>query len=537
MLRGSALADRRDDIIGLRRRDQKMWWWWYAVCICGTLLAAVIARNTAGQPFSIAFVGLCIVIVVAIVRPVVGVYVVVFFAVLGDIKTWSWYPFTTNLSSPESILYINNKLILNPLELSQLALLAGWLLQMMSRHELTLRRGRLFWPVMALTGFVFFGFANGLSHGGNQNAALWEARHLLAIPVTYVLVTNLFDHGRQYVRLLWLIVVATFINSIMAFVYLRQQPGDFLDTTESLIAHGSTMPMNAVFILIAAAWMLKAKSQGFRFVLPVLAAPVLVVYILAQRRAAVVALIAGLLLLAIFLFWTNRRAFFRIVPVMLVLASLYTTLFWNDASSLPGFPAQAVKSVIAPDSVSERNQGSDQYRVTEKLDILATIQTSPVLGIGFGKPFLRPYPLPNIAAFLLEPYQPHNSILWIWMKTGIGGFVAMLYLFGTAMRTGARAGLRLARGDDAAVTLTCTAFILMYAVFAYVDIVWDAQNALLLALAMAQVSHALSSSGGEGPTSTATESGVTTPAAPRRLRAAVLEPVAANPVLVPSSPA
>src|SRR5262249_49624725 len=162
---------------------------------------------------------------------------------------------------------------------------------------------------------------------------------------------------------------------------------------------------------------------------PVMAIPVVIVYVISQRRAAVVALVAGLLLLAIFLFWTNRRAFFRVVPVALVLASLYTAAFWNDAHSLPGFPAQAVKSVISPDSVSERNQGSDQYRVTEKLDILATIQTSPVLGIGFGRPFLRPYPLPNIAPFLLEPYQPHNSILWVWMKTGVAGFVAMLYLF------------------------------------------------------------------------------------------------------------
>src|SRR5262249_8261119 len=156
------------------------------------------------------------------------------------------------------------------------------------------------------------------------------------------------------------------------------------------------------------------------------------------------------------------------------------------------------------------------------------IQTSPVLGIGFGRPFLRPYPLPNIAPFLLEPYQPHNSILWVWMKTGVAGFVAMLYLFGTAMRTGARAGLKLARGDDAAVTLTCTAFILMYAVFAYVDILWDAQNVLLLALAMAQVSQALSSSVAPSQPSTTTEPDVITPTAPPQLRVAVLAPAPAS---------
>src|SRR5207248_101205 len=123
--------------------------------------------------------------------------------------------------------------------------------------------------------------------------------------------------------------------------------------------------------------------------------------------------------------------------------------------------------------------------------VVATIRSSPITGIGFGHPFLRPVPLPPIAPFLLEPYMPHNSILWIWMKAGIGGFVAMLFLFGTAMRTGARAGLRIGRGNYAAITVTSTAFVLMYAVFAYVDILWDPQNIVLLAVAMAQISHAV----------------------------------------------
>jgi O-antigen ligase len=84
----------------------------------------------------------------------------------------------------------------------------------------------------------------------------------------------------------------------------------------------------------------------------------------------------------------------------------------------------------------------------------------------------------------------HNSILWIWMKAGVGGFIAMLLLFGKAMRTGARATLRAGRGDFAAMTLTSTAFVLMYAVFAYVDIAWDGQNLVLLAVAMAQICSA-----------------------------------------------
>jgi hypothetical protein len=213
-------------------------------------------------------------------------------------------------------------------------------------------------------------------------------------------------------------------------------------------------------------------------------------YLLSQRRAAFVALTAGLAVVGVVLHGTNRRAFWKVVPVVLIVGTVYCAAFWHDETSTTGFPAQAVKSVISPSNVSERNQGSDLYRIVEKQDIQATIRSSPILGIGFGHPFLRPYPLPQIAPFLLEPYMPHNAILWIWMKAGIGGFVAMVYLFGVAMHTGGREVLRAGRGDYAATLFTAVAFVVMYCVFAYVDIAWDPQNMVLLALAMAQIGSA-----------------------------------------------
>jgi hypothetical protein len=246
--------------------------------------------------------------------------------------------------------------------------------------------------------------------------------------------------------------------------------------------------MNTLVVVILAAWIYRrSTSWAPRVLLVAFAVPVVVAYMISQRRAAIVAFIAALLLLAIVLFWTNRRSFWRVVPVVLILISGYTAAFWNSTST-PGFPAQAIKSVIAPDQVSERNQNSDNYRIIEKVDVLATIQSSPATGIGFGKPFLRPVPLPGITPFLLEPYVPHNSILWIWMKAG--GFVALLYLLSTAMRTGARAVLQAPRGGDAALMLTSVAFVLMYVVFAYVDIAWDPQNMVLLAMAFAHIGSA-----------------------------------------------
>jgi O-antigen ligase len=161
--------------------------------------------------------------------------------------------------------------------------------------------------------------------------------------------------------------------------------------------------------------------------------------------------------------------------------------------------------------VSDRNQDSDLYRTIEKADIVATIRSSPILGIGFGHPFLRPIPLPPINLFLLSPYMPHNAILWMWMKVGALGFLAMVYLFGLTLVVGTRNVLRMPHDDYAAITLTSLAFVLMYAIFSYVDISWDAQNMVIMAVATAQIASAPRLTGTAGPDL-------------RRRRAAVPEP-------------
>jgi hypothetical protein len=100
------------------------------------------------------------------------------------------------------------------------------------------------------------------------------------------------------------------------------------------------------------------------------------------------------------------------------------------------------------------------------------------------------WPLPSISFFVFWEYITHNSVLWIWMKAGVGGFLAMLMLFAIAIRNGARAAFHSVDGATTAVTVTCLAYVIMFAVFAYVDIAWDTRNVFLLAIALAQIDRA-----------------------------------------------
>ena len=469
-----------------RRRNFMSWCIGYAVCIVATLTFAAIAVSTATQPFSLALLILLVGAAVCVVRPVLGLYGTVFFTIFGDPITSSWYPFFKNFSSAESILFINKQIIFSPLELYLSALMLGMVLRSMSSPEVRSRRDVLLIPILVFTGFLLFGFVNGVSHGADIKIAVTELRPVLYVAVVYVLATKLFNRRSQYLRLYGLIVLAVFGNSIVAIIWYRGVPAASKDDLESLVAHGVTLPMNAMFVFIVASWLFKCQSQYRRLVLPLLAAPVIYVYLISQRRAAFVALLGAIILIFIVLLWTNSRTFWRLAPVVLIVGALYTGAFWNSTGSL-GFPAQAVKSVIAPDQLNQKDASSDAYRVAEKTDLLFTIRSSQFLGIGFGQKFYRPVPLPAITTFELAEYTPHNSVLWVWIKTGIGGFVALLFLLATAMRTGANSLRRSKRPDDSAVLFTSLAFVVMYMIFAYVDIAWDAQNTVFLGVALAAI--------------------------------------------------
>ncbi len=359
---------------------------------------------------------------------------------------------------------------------------------MLVTRNWTLHRGRVFWPVMVFTAFLLVGLAWGLSRGGNSNAALWEIRPMLYLPLMYVLTSNLLRKREDYQRLYWVVMVAVLVHGVVSWIYYQTLSQADQANLESLVEHGTTLAMNTMFVLVFAAWLFRGSSQSKRILLPIMAVPVVIVYFISERRAAIVGLVAALIVLAVVLFWTHRRTFWWVVPAALLASTAYVGAFWNSTSTL-GFPAQAVKSVIAPDQLSARDQSSDMYRVAESYDIVATIRSNRLLGIGFGQKFSRPITLPNISFFPFSDYMTHNSVLWVWMKAGVGGFLAMLFLFGVSIRTGASALLRVRDPDDAAITLTSLTFVLMYAIFCYVDIGWDAQNMLLLAVVLAQLDN------------------------------------------------
>ncbi len=434
--------------------------------------------NSTILAWLIFFVGAAVILY----QPRYGIYLSLFLALLGDGILIPWYPFLKNFSSAESIFFLNNSLITSPLEIYLGLTLLSWLGRAAVQRKIKFYTGALFWPVMLFVAFVIFGLGYGLFRGGNLNVALWEARPIFYLPVMFVLVSNLITTRRQVNTLMWIILLAIAIQALIGnFYYFFTLQGN-LEGVNSITEHSAAIRMNTFFVFILGAWLYKGSAIK-RYILPWIVPIVLLTYFVTQRRAAFLTLTIALLLMAILLYKEHRKAFWLLVPPVVVLFGLYTAAFWNSTSTI-ALPAQAIKSVVASEQASYEDQLSNIYRVIENINASFTIHAAPLTGVGFGNKFYVIVPMADISFFVWWEYITHNSIIWMWMKTGIGGFLAMLFLIGYSVMTGVRVLLRMPSGNLKAVALTAVLYIVMHFIYAYVDMSWDMQSMLYLGAMM-----------------------------------------------------
>ncbi len=467
-----------------RRHRERTWWILYALLVGATIVLGGLALKTAPRLLPQTLVLLGLGAVVALARPLAGVHLLTFFTLLGDASILPGYPFAKNLSSRESVFFLDDATTLSPLEIMLVATTLGLLLHAYVTPGWRFRRGALVTPLLALTGLVVVGLLRAFVAGGNTNVALWEARPLLYLPLVYVLVTNLVTTSRQMIRLLMVAIAGVVANSLIALNSYRLLSTVQREALESLNEHSASVHIGALFILTFALWLFRGPLS-LRVTFAALTVLSLPTFLFSERRGAVVALGAGLIVLAMVLFARRRRTFYLVVPIFLIFIGAYVGAFWGVEDGGVAFPAQAIKGVIAPGTLNEEDQASNLYRDIEAYNLQYTIRAEPLTGVGFGKPFYRPAPMPDITFFVFWEYVPHNSLLWVWLKTGIFGFIALLYLFGRTIQEGVRSVVASRSPERAAFICLALAYVVMFAVFAYVDIAWDARSAVFLGLAMA----------------------------------------------------
>ena len=330
-------------------------------------------------------------------------------------------------------------LILNPVEAMALLSIGVLLVKTRVHPETRVLLGPLWLPFALLMGVVLLGVFRGVQGGGDIRIALWGVRAMILMFIAYVLTVSLVRRPEQ-LRILFLLLVAGV--TIKGLVGLWRFVVDFggqisveVDTGlpgNSLMAHEESF-----FFLVAAFMAVLAVVYGLPKrdrQLSLMAFVITVLPLLAnQRRVAIAAFVIAAVLLLIVLYALEPRRRRSIVSLLMLCALIlpvYGFATWNS-DTLIAMPAQAIKSQFAPD---RRDASSDKYRDIENVNLRATAQESPLLGIGFGLPMTQEQILPNISrSYDWYLYLPHNNLLWLAMTTGMLGLCVFGWLIASVL--------------------------------------------------------------------------------------------------------
>ena len=437
-----------------------------------------------GPSFSdLAWVLFWVCVTAVVVQPRYGVYIIIFMTLVGDKNVSWWFPFTKNFSSEESLLFLSNSFSFSPLEIFIILTTAVWVTKGLLQRNLKIKTGPLFWPAFVFTFIMGLGLIGGLLTGGNTNIALWESRAIFYIFPMLVLTSNLVDEKDHVNILFWLIMSALFLEGIIGSIDVIFFLGFDISSIEALFDHSASIHANVFFLALGSVYIFKKISGTKKFFLVLFLAPIALPYFASQRRSAFLSLGVAVLLMFIIIYLDRRHLFKYIFPPLVIIGLAYMGAFWNNQGSL-GLPVQAVKSVIAPGSATEKDLSSNLYRITENLNASFTIHQRPITGVGFGNKFFILYPLPDISFFEWWEYISHNSILWIWIKTGVFGFTSMIFMVALSILIGMRAIINAPEGEHRMFALLLVLFMVMHYIFAYVDISWTDQSMVLLGLSM-----------------------------------------------------
>jgi O-antigen ligase len=337
--------------------------------------------------------------------------------------------FFENLNNSSSALH---GVPITPAELVMLAAILIWLASSISKRSLELPRGPLVKAYVAYVVVVLGAEVQGLAGGGSFLISLWELRPQAYALITFLLAATLVRTRADLLRLAAIFfAVVTFKGFIADYRYIITLHRN-LSGVESIMAHEESY-FFALFLVAALGIVLWSKDKRLRLVTIALAMVIGLGLMANHRRAGILALTVGVALfvvLAVRFDAANRRRLMNWTVISVIVAGAFLIAFWDHQSGLIGEIVRPFHSIYQPDS---RDYLSNVYRQAEDANLLLTFKTSPIFGIGFGRPMLYAFHMADISyIYPLWNYIPHNTLFWIGMRMGIVGFVTFFGLLGIA---------------------------------------------------------------------------------------------------------
>jgi hypothetical protein len=326
---------------------------------------------------------------------------------------------------------------------------------------------KLGWPVGLFGVCLALGVVRGALGGGDMYIGLWEVRYLAYVPAAFVIARLCLRTVDHVFGLLGAGLAAAGLFAVEG-VYRKItliNTGLLGVIPERYFEHDDVIFL-ATFLIFAFSMFVFRVPGRMRLLGMLVASPLLLVLLASNRRSGVVVLLIGVLVVALVLLVINRRAFVTAVIPGLTALTLFLALTWN-AGGLLGQPARALRSLYEPDA---RDAASNVYRAIETYDISATLHDEPLLAVGFGREFRMAIQLPDLSWWPFWHFETHNNVLWIWLKTGVCGYVMFWILIGTAISRAAFSARRLIDPRLRSAALFCLVALVGVVVYGWVDL-------------------------------------------------------------------
>lgn len=444
-LRGSSAPSVEQLAAAARRQEQTFFLW-------ALLLAILTGAAFALSPVAAPVVVLGVALPFLLWRyPTLCLYLVLASACLFEVFPRSFpdeitgrIPVFWNINSVfQTYARVNLKAVpLNALEL--MLILAGIcsVLRAVYTRTLQLKLGPLAAPIGLYLLFVCWGLVLGMGTGGDyKTAVLREARTQFYFGIAYLLAVNLIKDQQQLRRAIWLAVLCIGLKgtlyTIRRYITLRGQP----ISEQGVGSHEEVFFFGAFVLLLACLWVFMESPRLMKVMLGLLPL-VMIGNFSCNRRSGIAALAIALPFLLLLTFRAlpeRRKLILGGLALTAVIGPLYYEAF-KERQGILGMPARAIKSKFNPDA---RDAASNAYREQEDANLMATIKLAPVQGQGYGKRMVYVVAMADISD-LYEYWDvlPHNSVLWVWMRLGTGGFLAFWLMACTAIIYGCRIALR-----------------------------------------------------------------------------------------------
>ncbi len=302
--------------------------------------------------------------------------------------------------------------------------------------------------------------------------SLWQIEHYAYLPLLFLAFHYAFRGPQDQAAIAKTVIVAAVLRAMLAYYLRHFWIANTFDTMPTATTHTDSMLFAGAFCMCIAL-VLEIPSRKNKllciFVLPVLALGILA----NNRRIAWVEIALALGVVFMVMPMTPlKRKLIRWTLFAVPVVAIYLVIGWGKTGGIFRVAA-TVRSLV-----DAKTDASTEWRELENQDLVMSLRSSPVLGLGYGHRYIG---LVNIEdVYPQEHFLPHNSLLGVWAFGGIIGFTLNWMFLAVACFVAIRTYNMAKRAIDRAAVLTVLQMLMIYMNHCYGDLGLGTTTGVLL---------------------------------------------------------